>query len=122
MSEPGILTKIWWRIPRTIRDAIEAVQGLNEKYLWVDSLCLVQNDSADVKNGIAVMDLIYERAMLTIIAASGGHANAGLPGVGSTCRSNTQRIEQIRPGVRLACHLDAHHFLKQAIYSQRGWT
>lgn len=122
MSEPGILTKISRRIPRTIRDAIEAVQGLNEKYLWVDSLCLIQNDSADVKNGVAVMDLIYERAMLTIIAASGGHANAGLPGVGSTCRSNTQRIEQIRPGVRLACHLDANHLLKQAVYSQRGWT
>jgi hypothetical protein len=114
--------KIWQRIPRAIRDAIEVVHGLNEKYLWVDSLCLIQNDSVDVNKGISMMDLIYERAMLTIIAASGGHANAGLPGVGSTSRSITQRIEQIRPRVRLACHLEVNQLLNQAIYSQRGWT
>jgi Heterokaryon incompatibility protein (HET) len=122
MSEQGILSKVWFQIPRTIRDAIEAVQELNEKYLWVDSLCLIQNDSTDMKKGIAVMDLIYEGALLTIIAASGAHANAGIPGVGGTCRTITQRIEQVTPDLRLTCHLDGNYLLNQTVYSQRGWT
>lgn len=122
MSRPGVLTEVWERIPRTIKDAIKAVQELSEEYLWVDTLCLLQNDSGDIKNGIAVMDLIYERAILTIIAASGGHANAGLPGVGSTRRSVSQQIELIKPGIRLACHLDLDNLLRHTVYNQRGWT
>jgi hypothetical protein len=48
------------------------VKALNERFLWVDALCLVQNDE---------MDMIYERVLMTIVAASGDNVNAGLPGV-----------------------------------------
>jgi hypothetical protein len=75
-----------------------------------------------MKSEIAVMDLIYERARLTVIAASGGHADHGLPGMGSTSRSIIQPIQKIRPGVRLACYLDQNYLLEQTVYSQRGWA
>jgi len=122
LSQPGILTQVWMRIPRTIRDAIEAVQTLGEKYLWVDSLCLIQNDHSDMQRGIAIMDLIYENALFSIIAAGSSHANTGIAGVGSTSRIVTQRLQQITPNIALACHIDVEHLLKQTTYNRRGWT
>ena len=122
LSKPGAITKIWHRLPRTIRDAIEVTEGLKERYLWVDSLCLIQNDKTDMKNGIMVMDLIYELANLTIIAASGSHADVGLPGVGCTSRPITQYIEHIQPGLDLAIYFDIEHLLSQTAYNRRGWT
>lgn len=79
--KPGELSRVLWRLPRTVNDAIVAVQKLKLRYLWVDSLCLIQNDEEDLQLGISVMDSIYRDAYLTIIAAEGDDANAGLPGV-----------------------------------------
>ena len=42
--KPGGLLKAAWKLPRTVADAIMAVRKLKLHYLWVDSLCLVQND------------------------------------------------------------------------------
>jgi hypothetical protein len=79
--QSGVLQNIWLNLPKTIRDAIDLVRALKERYLWVDALCLVQNDQADMQKGIDIMDIIYERAVMTIVAASGDSANSGLPGV-----------------------------------------
>lgn len=38
-------------IPRTIRDAITLVSRIGERYLWVDSLCLIQDNDADMADG-----------------------------------------------------------------------
>ena len=50
------------------------------------------------------MDLIYERAIMTVVAAAGGNANAGLPRVREGNRFITQHVEQIKPGVKLAVY------------------
>jgi hypothetical protein len=54
---------------------------IGERYLWVDSLCIVQDDPQEKHGQIANMDAIYGNAILTINAAAGQDANAGLPGV-----------------------------------------
>jgi hypothetical protein len=68
-------------LPRTIRDAMFVVEALGERYLWVDSLCIIQDDQLEMKTMIHGMDRIFKAATLTIIAASGGDAYAGLPGL-----------------------------------------
>lgn len=122
LTQAGVLRKIWPRLPRTIRDAIELVEGLHERYLWIDALCLVQNDPADMQNGVGVMDLIYERAIMTIIAACCDHADHGLPGLTRASRFTTQRVEQIRPGIKLGVHSEVDHLLRHSTYYRRAWT
>lgn len=79
LQKPGALSKLG--LPKTISDAMYACDQLGSRYLWVDSLCIVQDDENDVKDQIACMSDIYSGAFLTIIAASGDHSNSGLPGV-----------------------------------------
>lgn len=87
---PGSLTKS--DVPNTIRDAIHLVRSMEERYLWVDALCIIQNDDAMQQSQIAKMDRIYEKALFTIIAASGNSSEAGLPGVNRTRREQAQEI------------------------------
>jgi hypothetical protein len=34
-------------LPRTFREAVIITRKLNVRYLWIDSLCIIQDDSAD---------------------------------------------------------------------------
>lgn len=65
----------------TITDSMKLVSLLGERYLWVDAVCIVQDDENAKAEQIAKMDLVYAGALLTIVAASGDTAAAGLPGV-----------------------------------------
>lgn len=56
-------------------------KSLGFRYLWVDSLCIQQDDEQDKKRLIGLMDKIYGSSVLTICVTSGDHANAGLPGI-----------------------------------------
>ncbi|KAF8971554.1 heterokaryon incompatibility protein-domain-containing protein [Flammula alnicola] len=114
------------RIPRTIRDAMQVVRELDMHYLWVDSLCIVQDD--DVNPGgskiasISKMDLVYGRAYLTIIAATGIDSNAGLPGLHPNTRGVNQPIEEVLPGLRLAFKQKSVDYSEKSVYYTRAWT
>ena len=34
-------------LPKTFRESVEVVRALGIKYLWIDSLCIIQGDAAD---------------------------------------------------------------------------
>ncbi|RYP20216.1 hypothetical protein DL765_002890 [Monosporascus sp. GIB2] len=69
------------RIPRTVRDAMELTRKIGIRHLWVDTLCIVQDDQEDKSRLIGRMDDVYDTATLTIIAAAGSDADAGLRGI-----------------------------------------
>ena len=64
--------------PHAFRDAIEVVRGLRIQYLWIDSLCIIQDSTRSWNLNSRVMDLIYGHAKLTICAADGMDSSAGL--------------------------------------------
>jgi len=53
-------------LPRTFQEAIFVVRELGIKYLWIDALCIIQDDVADVQREIALMGKIYQGALLNI--------------------------------------------------------
>ena len=77
LAESSTLGK---RLPRTIRDAMAVTRRLGYRYLWVDRLCIVQDDDVHKPAQLAVMAAIYGNSSLTIIADSGDD-DSGLPGV-----------------------------------------
>jgi hypothetical protein len=122
LMRPGAFENVGRALPPTIRDAIKLVQSLNLQYLWVDSLCLLQNDPEDLERGVRVMDQIYEHAWLTIIAAYGHDADAGLPSIENTYREPRDLLHQIKAGTYLGMLMDPGLRLKKAYYETRAWT
>ncbi|EIW58352.1 HET-domain-containing protein, partial [Trametes versicolor FP-101664 SS1] len=57
-------------LPATIRDAIYVTHALGLQFLWVDSLCIIQDSNEDKRHEIRRMHHIYRHSHLTIIAAS----------------------------------------------------
>lgn len=80
--------------PATIADAIALVRSLEERFLWVDALCIVQDDEVRKQNDIKQMDIVYGKAFATIVAVNGISAGAGLSGVNLTSRP-PQQIESV---------------------------
>lgn len=108
-------------LPRTLRDAIDLVRRMGERYIWIDRLCLVQDDPEDMQHGIQKMDMVYEGAVLCIIAAAGEDGNAGLPGLHDRSRHITQHSEDIAPGLKMVEVGNLYQKLG-GVYMSRGWT
>ena len=100
LEMPGGLKRGDHRLPRTIQDAMAFVLGIGQRYLWVDALCIVQDDSNSKETQIKHMGSVYHAALFTIIA-SGRDADAGLPGVREGSRNEVQYLETVR-GMKLA--------------------
>jgi hypothetical protein len=67
---------------KTIEHAMQAVQELGLRCLWVDMYCF-STDAGIRHNQIGRMDLVYSRARFTMVAAFGNCAEDGLPGMGT---------------------------------------
>jgi hypothetical protein len=65
------------QIPPVIRDAIEVTRSLGFRYLWVDSMCIIQDDPEDWARESATMSKIYGSAVCTIAAANSGSDDTG---------------------------------------------
>ncbi len=107
-------------LPRTIRDAITLTKELGEQYLWVDALCIVQDDLEDLQRQTATMDSVFSGAALTIAAAAGDDADHGLPGLSECFRRNPPR--KIRLTEKLSLLRKADHELNESSWESRGWT
>jgi hypothetical protein len=56
----------WDKIPKTFQDAITVVREIGLRYLWIDSLCIIQDDKKEWSAESRQMGSIYENAELTI--------------------------------------------------------
>lgn len=111
-------------LPLTIRDAIDLVREIGERYLWVDSLCITQDDD-DYKMGqIRLMDQIYNNAVAVIVCATGENAEAGLMGFRSFSRKWTQHTAAIQ-GLTVANYAERTDSLEEiwgSKWRSRAWT
>jgi len=64
-------------LPKTIRDAIEITRQLGIRYIWIDALCIVQDDRLDWASESAKMGAIYSASFLTIAADSSVDCDGG---------------------------------------------
>jgi hypothetical protein len=65
---------------RTFREAIDVTRRLGIPYLWIDSLCILQDqdDGSDWEAEAPKMSAVYNRATVTISAASSPNTAGGL--------------------------------------------
>lgn len=65
------------RLPNTFKDAIKIAQRLGLDYLWIDSLCIIQNSEDDWQKESALMSSVYGGSTITIAASSARDSSQG---------------------------------------------
>ncbi|KAL6351907.1 hypothetical protein LRP88_14719 [Fusarium phalaenopsidis] len=108
------------RLPQTIADALVVCRRLGERYLWIDALCIIQDDPADVAAQVTRMGEIYSLATATIVAACGSNASKGL-----TClriRDPPQAACSVRGIQYVANEPPLDLAIKDTLWYTRGWT
>jgi heterokaryon incompatibility protein (HET) len=68
------------QLPQTILDAFYATKRLGFRYIWIDSLCIIQDDIDDKLQEISNMATIYKESILTISAATAKRVEEGFLG------------------------------------------
>ena len=61
----------------TFQDAVKVTRELGKRYLWIDSLCIIQDSEEDWKKESRKMENVFENAYCTIAAASAKDSNEG---------------------------------------------
>ncbi|MCJ1251866.1 hypothetical protein MMC30_009104 [Trapelia coarctata] len=65
------------RLPPSFRDAVTITRRLGIRYLWIDALCIIQDDPEDWRVESAQMTRIYGMSFLTIVAAGASNSHGG---------------------------------------------
>jgi Heterokaryon incompatibility protein (HET) len=65
-------------LPRTFQRTIDVVRSLGTKYLWIDSLCIIQSSTADWEQESAQMGQVYSNGLLNIAATGSTDGEGGL--------------------------------------------
>ena len=109
---------------KTIEDALRLVLLLGERYLWVDCLCIVQDDSDTKRDFLNAMGSIYANACFTIVAADGKDADHGLRGLGhgSQDRSVGCNIIRFPFETDVVAHRPRAWYPKDSPWESRAWT
>ncbi|KAI1129672.1 heterokaryon incompatibility protein-domain-containing protein [Nemania abortiva] len=55
-------------LPQTYRDAMRVAWSLGVQYIWIDALCIIQDDDEDWRSQSSLMGLIYHHACCNIAA------------------------------------------------------
>ncbi|KFY47627.1 hypothetical protein V496_10526 [Pseudogymnoascus sp. VKM F-4515 (FW-2607)] len=82
------------KFPRTFRDAINISRDLGLRYIWIDTLCIIQDSPEDWILEVSRMADIFLNAYITLAADLAPHSDAGLF-ITDTC-ATTNGAPQVR--------------------------
>lgn len=125
LASPGSLsTTSSYNVPTTIRDAIKLCALLGQKYLWVDRVCIVQDDPQTKREQLSAMAWIYANAEFTIVAADGSHADQGLSGLGQNTGQRRRHLLKFptKNMILLTDEVARQTRLSENTWSSRAWT
>jgi hypothetical protein len=69
-----------YNLSQTHLDAIQVSRGLGIRYLWIDALCITQDNPADMMIHMPNMGNIYKNSTITIVASEAQSAHSGFLG------------------------------------------
>jgi len=105
-------------LPALYRDAVVITRKLGVKYLWIDSLCIIQNIKEDWERESAKMGDVYRQSYLTIYALSAPNCHQSiLIRRSSNSSPTTPSLDDTIHGER-----EKREIFKGAPLTQRAWA
>jgi hypothetical protein len=116
-------------LPRTFQDATSFARQLGVMFLWIDSLCIIQDEELDWQQQSAIMADIYQNAYITLAATASDSADQGL----YTLDNSLKLHRTDRPPLALVRYRDStgrevfsriyfNHNMQEFPLLQRGWV
>jgi hypothetical protein len=119
LSTPDVLSDTNEDVPKTFIDALEIAESLGIRYLWIDALCILQDNADQLLLHMNSMDSIYSSATLTIVSDTES-ADTGIPGI-SVPRSPLQATFQHSGKVFLSSKRTFGTALQDSNWESRAW-
>ncbi|PVH96825.1 HET-domain-containing protein [Periconia macrospinosa] len=117
-------TSSFW-LPKTFRDAFYIAFKLGFRFIWIDSLCIVQDDNDDWLTQASMMGSIYENASCNIAATWARDGDNGCFSTREMNESTTISLD-FPPGETKDYQFDDcrryHNELTKAPLNTRGWV
>lgn len=114
------------KLTKTFRDAVLITRSLGFAYLWIDSLCIIQDDPKDWETESSRMADVYGRSTLTIAASSSKNSSIGcffprepIPSIALNYPSESPLARSIYIRKPLPIFQDA---VNQGPLNRRAWT
>ncbi|KAF2026798.1 hypothetical protein EK21DRAFT_115421 [Setomelanomma holmii] len=107
-------------LPRTFRDAVDCTRNLNIRYLWIDSICIIQGPDGDFPEEAKRMEDVYSGAYCVIAASRANDQRNGF--LGPRPQRQYVKFQPERPFY--VCRT-IDHFNEDVIMgslNQRGWV
>jgi len=113
-----------YQLAATVKDAIRLAAAIGINYIWVDCLCIVQDDTQTINIHLKSMAAIYANAYVTFVVAAGKDASSGIPGApgGSQARDFPCCTFDTRSGSRFVLSPATPYWHLSSEWSQRAWT
>jgi hypothetical protein len=116
-------------LPQTLQDAINAVRKLGIHYIWIDALCIIQDDTSDWEREAKIMDNIYENSRFTIAAAAASCSSDGFLTRPHCCDQEipftvTKQNKTIQSGALYLRYPDLSNteaLISNSKWNRRGW-
>ncbi|KAK8863433.1 HET-domain-containing protein [Apiospora arundinis] len=116
------------RLPKTFRDAVTVTRKLGVRYLWIDSICIIQGDTADWEREAQKMGDVFRFAYCTLAASSAESSIMGFTGdpTGRKPRARRKVATLTTPGgsqLYLCRSIDNFRdHVEGSILASRGWV
>lgn len=110
------------RLPPSFKDAVRVTRALGIRYLWIDSICVIQRDAKDWEAEAGRMESVFSSAYCTIAATS---AQSSEDGFLHRTKPRNYVCLQTPSGdkVYFAENIDDFHTdVEEATLNTRGWV
>lgn len=121
LRQPRALDNPDLGISPLFKDAMTLVHKIGQRYLWIDALCIVQDDEKQLHDDISHMDSIYQFAILTIAVIATVDASNNIPGVLPATRTQLPSA-QIHGRELFIKPVPLHLAVLGSRYESRAWT
>ncbi|ROW06768.1 hypothetical protein VMCG_04149 [Cytospora schulzeri] len=122
-EEDGIEIK---NLPQTVQDAIFCTKQIGLRYLWVDALCIIQDDSSDKRRQIPQIRSTFHFSTVTIVASRSKTVYDGFLGKPRSTRQKSGPLPYYSPS---GSTVGTFHLVQTYIHeysddpvNERAWT
>lgn len=119
-------------MPLTFLEAVKVSRKLQARYLWIDSLCIIQDKPSDWASEASQMGKVYSNALCNISASHAGDSSSGLfhdrkPYVLcdskiSLCENDKCISDSAHSRYLLSCDWLGRKSITECALNRRGWV